>query len=56
MFTRVLIRDAGLFNRLIQERKQKGIDSHDEVWDGVYVMPSMPTLEHQELVHHLDWI
>jgi Uma2 family endonuclease len=56
MVTGLLIRDAGLCDEMIQERKRKGLDLYDEVWDGVYVMPSMPSLEHQELVHHLDWI
>jgi Uma2 family endonuclease len=56
MVTRLLIEDAGLFDPLIQERKRKGIDLYDEVWEGVYVMPSMPTLEHQELVQDLGAI
>src|SRR5262249_51812970 len=46
----LLIRDAGLFDQLIQERKRKGIDLYDEVWEGMYVMPSMPTNAQQFLV------
>ncbi len=49
----VLVKDADQAEELIQERKRKGADRYDEVWDGVYVMPSMPSLEHQELVHDL---
>src|SRR5438874_617201 len=56
MVTRLLIRDAGLIDPLIQERKRKGIDLYDEVWEGVYVMPSMPSLEHQGLVLDLGMI
>jgi Uma2 family endonuclease len=56
MVTRLLIRDAGLCDDLIRERKRKGLDLYDEVWDGVYVMPSMPSLAHQKLVHQLDVI
>ncbi len=56
MVTGLLIRDAGLVDQFIQERKRKGIDRYDEVWDGVYVMPSMPSLEHQELVNDLGTI
>jgi len=56
MVTRLLIRDAGLVDQLIQERKRKGLDLYDEVWEGMYVMPSMPSLAHQELVHDLDAI
>src|SRR5256714_2607764 len=56
MVTGLLIRDAGLFDQLIQERKRKGIDLYDEVWEGVYVMPTMASPEHQDLVHDLDAI
>ena len=53
MVTGLLIRDAGLFDRLIRERKRKGIDLYDEVWDGMYVMPSMPGNAHQKLLDDL---
>jgi Uma2 family endonuclease len=52
----MVIRDSDVCDALIRERKRKGLDLYDEVWDGVYVMPSMPTLEHQELVHSLGVI
>jgi Uma2 family endonuclease len=52
----VLVKDIDRADELIQERKRLGADRYDEVWDGVYVMPSMPSLEHQELVHDLDAI
>jgi Uma2 family endonuclease len=48
--TQVLVKDADRADELIQERKRIGADRYDEVWDGVYVMPSMPSLEHQGLV------
>jgi len=53
MVTGVLIRDAGVFNQLLQERKRKGLDLYDEVWEGMYVMPSMPTNAHQKLLDDL---
>jgi Uma2 family endonuclease len=53
MVTGLLIRDAGLYDQLIQERKRKGIDRYDEIWEGMYVMPSMPTNAHQLLVGDL---
>jgi Uma2 family endonuclease len=56
MVKKVLVRDSWLCDNLIRERKRKGLDLYDEVWDGVYVMPSMPSLAHQKLVHHLDVI
>ena len=49
--TQVLVKDVARADELIQERKRKGADRYDEVWNGVYVMPSMPSLEHQEVVH-----
>jgi Uma2 family endonuclease len=52
----VLVKDVARADELIAERKRKGADRYDEVWDGVYVMPSMPSLEHQELVHDLGTI
>jgi Uma2 family endonuclease len=54
MTTTFRTHDTFVFDQIVQERKRKGIDLYDEVWDGVYVMPSMPSLEHQELVHDLD--
>jgi Uma2 family endonuclease len=52
----VLVKDIDRADELIQERKRLGADRYDEVWDGVYVMPSMPSLEHQELVLDLGTI
>jgi Uma2 family endonuclease len=53
MIRRLVIEDAGLFDPLIQERKRKGIDRYDEVWEGMYFMPSMPNNAHQLLVGDL---
>jgi Uma2 family endonuclease len=53
MGTRLLIQDAGVFDQLVAERKRKGIDLYDEVWEGMYVMPSMPSNAHQLLVGDL---
>src|SRR5437588_6757840 len=52
----VLVKDIERADELIRERKRFGADRYDEVWNGVYVMPSMPSLEHQELVHDLGTI
>jgi Uma2 family endonuclease len=56
MVTRLLIRDSYLIDLLIQERKRKGIDVYDEVWEGTYVLPSPPTLDQQRLVGDLSCI
>jgi Uma2 family endonuclease len=53
MVTRLLIQDAGVIDPLIRERKRKGIDRYDEVWEGMYVMPSMPNNAHQKLLDNL---
>jgi Uma2 family endonuclease len=34
---------------LIRDRRKRGGDRHDEVWDGVYVMSPLADNEHQEL-------
>src|SRR5207302_5567904 len=48
-----LILDGELLDLIVQERKRKGIDLYDEVWDGTYVIPSPPTLLQQKLVGDL---
>jgi Uma2 family endonuclease len=53
---RVLMLDSEQGETLIQERKRLGLDHHDEVWAGVYVMPSMPSLDHQKIVRVLSTI
>ncbi len=51
-----LVRDTEILDRMIQERKRRGIDLYDEVWEGLYVMPSMPSLDHQKIVGMLSTI
>jgi Uma2 family endonuclease len=53
MGTKLLITDSAFSDHLIRERKRKGIDLYDEVWEGMYVMPSMPSYEHQMLLDDL---
>jgi Uma2 family endonuclease len=43
------ILDTPVIQELIRARQQKGIDRYDEVWEGVYVLPPMPNLDHQDL-------
>src|SRR6266446_3876870 len=49
----ILIDDAGLEERILAERRAQGIDHHDEVWEGVYVVSPIPNNEHQDLVGNL---
>jgi Uma2 family endonuclease len=51
---KTLMLEEDLFQDLVRERQEKGLDLYDEVWEGVYVMPSMPSLSHQKLVHSLE--
>lgn len=44
-----LIADPRLSQRLIEERRDRGIDVFDEVWEGVYIMAPAPNDEHQEI-------
>src|SRR2546421_3132330 len=50
---RVLVTDDEQGAAMIEERKRRGIDRYDEVWEGMYVMPSSPNADHQELVDDL---
>src|SRR5262245_34949157 len=52
--TKMLIFDDYVSRDLIRQRKKLGHDLYDEVWDGVYVMPTLPNLIHQKLVRKLS--
>jgi Uma2 family endonuclease len=41
--------------RLIRDRRHRGIDRYDEVWDGVYIMAPMADNQHQEVATNLSW-
>ncbi len=51
--TRLLVLDGERADAMIEERKRLGLDIYDEVWEGMYVMPSTPNADHQELVDDL---
>ncbi len=48
--TRLVVLDSTQADALIRERKRLGLDGHDEVWEGMYVMSPLARIEHQELV------
>ena len=48
-----IINDQLLEEQLIAQRREAGVDQHDEVWEGVYVMAPMANNEHQDLVGKL---
>ncbi len=52
----VWLKDEEQGAALIEERRRLGQDRYDEVWEGMYVMPSLPSNVHQELVDDLGVI
>jgi Uma2 family endonuclease len=49
----ILIRERSIEEHIRAERKAKGLDRWDEVWEGVYVMPPLPNDEHQNVQSEL---
>jgi Uma2 family endonuclease len=54
--TEMRILEPAVIRELIRERQKRGIDQHDEVWDGVYVMPPLANNPHQGLIADLTVI
>lgn len=52
----MIINDELVEARLLEERRAKGLDGHDEVWDGVYVMSPLANNEHQRIAFELGVI
>jgi Uma2 family endonuclease len=46
----LLITDPGISRKIIRQRRLRGIDQKDEVWEGVYVMAPPPNNEHQGFI------
>jgi Uma2 family endonuclease len=44
-----LVADPDVERDLIADRRAKGLDKYDEVWEGVYVIMPLPDNEHQEI-------
>lgn len=52
----MLVLDHLFEEQVRADRKERGIDKHDEVWDGVYVMSPLANNEHQEIVFGLNTV
>jgi Uma2 family endonuclease len=52
----LLIPDVNVSADIIEDRRARGIDHHDEVWEGVYVMSPAANNEHQKLIARLTSI
>lgn len=46
----LLVLDRDIARELRADRKARGIDQHDEVWEGIYVMSPIADIEHQAIV------
>jgi Uma2 family endonuclease len=53
-FEKVLVCDTNVSEHIIKDRRERGIDHHDEVWEGVYVMSPSADDEHQRIVHRIE--
>jgi len=51
-----IVTEPAEIERMIQERQDRGIDLHDEVWEEVYFMSPGPNNEHQHLATRLSHI
>jgi Uma2 family endonuclease len=54
--TKLLLLDRDLIREFIQDRRDRGADRYDEVWEGVYIVSPLADLRHQELVAGLSAI
>jgi Uma2 family endonuclease len=52
--TMLVVGNPRISSQLIEERRARGLDRFDEVWDGVYFMAPDPNLEHQALAFRLS--
>ena len=50
---KTLLADDVALERLLRDRRRSGLDLYDEVWDGRYVIMSLPGNEHQDLVNDI---
>ena len=55
-YAAALVTEPTAIANLIQDRQDRGIDHHDEVWEGVYFMAPAPNIEHQDLVGEILFI
>ncbi len=51
-----LIADPRVAEHIIAERRARGLDRKDEVWEGVYIIMPDPNVEHQRLVMRLGFV
>ena len=50
-----IVLDSVVESALHAERKSRGLDKRDEVWDGVSMIMPLPNVEHQEIAAEL-WL
>jgi Uma2 family endonuclease len=52
----MLIREPSVEQKLIDDRRARGLDRWDEVWEGTYVVMTLPNNEHQRLVTRISHV
>ncbi len=52
----MLIENPRLEEELKEQRRARGADQHDEVWEGVYFMPPVANDDHQEIVSSFTFV
>lgn len=52
----MLVSEAGLERAIRARRQARGLDGHDEVWDGVYFVPPLADNDHQDIVGGLTTV
>lgn len=50
VMSQVKILDPGVCRELIENRQRRGLDHHDEVWNGIYIVNPLANNPHQGLV------
>jgi Uma2 family endonuclease len=52
----MFITDPRISKRMIRQRRARGIDQKDEVWEGVYFVAPPPNDEHQDLLNKMSTV
>lgn len=52
----VVVLDAEIGRGIIEDREAKGVNQHDEVWDGVYIIMPIANNEHQDITGGLTGV
>lgn len=51
-----LVQDPHAARHLLEERRRSGLDRHDEVWNGRYILMPLAGPQHQQLVNRIAYL